>query len=245
MGFQPLLAAVNDWIVPLVTILLPVAVWVLNQVFGQLNQQRPGQPRPGRPQPPPAAGATPEDEVQEFLKRVRQRRQEVESMEILRRPEQPPAQPKTSAKTPQRERGGKSRGQRQTSRAPLQPSTPPTQPRSTRTEPPARKPLGARLSEQVARDIDTSDVTERARQLSKLDQADEQMEARVQSHFNRKLGSLEATVSDDQAAKTKQDAVDDAAPCRAEQLLAQLSSPDGLRQAVLMREIFDRPTHRW
>ena len=88
-------------------------------------------------------------------------------------------------------------------------------------------------------------MTERARQLSKLDQADEQMEARIQSAFNRKLGRLESTSSEDETAKAKQAAADKAAPSLVEQLLTQLTNPDGLRQAVLMREILDRPTHRW
>ena len=30
-----------------------------------------------------------------------------------------------------------------------------------------------------------------------------------------------------------------------ESLLAALKSPNGLRQAILLREIIDRPTHRW
>ena len=40
-----------------------------------------------------------------------------------------------------------------------------------------------------------------------------------------------------------------AAPVTPESLIAaitlQLSTPDGLRQALLIREILDRPTHRW
>jgi len=214
---------------------------VLNQAFGQINKQKPGQPVPGQQPPVLPNGPTPEDEVQEFLRRVRQRRQEVESTDFLGRPKQTPASPsKPPATTSQRERPGK-RKQRSVVRTPLSTSEPsPTKPEST-----TRQSVGSRLSEQVAKDIDTSDVTERAHQLTKLDQADEQMEARVQSHFNRKLGSLEATVSVDQTAKAKQDAEDDAAPSLAEQLVTQFKSPAGLRQAVLMREILDRPTHRW
>ena len=31
----------------------------------------------------------------------------------------------------------------------------------------------------------------------------------------------------------------------ADELLAALRSPAGLRQLILMREVLDRPTHRW
>lgn len=243
MRFEPLLAAGNDWVVALVTIVLPVIIWGLNQAFGQLNQKRPGQPRAGQQPPTTPAGQSPEDEVQEFLRRVRQRREEVESMEILGRPKPQPANPpKAPAKSKQRERSGKSREQRPVIRTPLQPSTPSS---STKSDAGSRRPLGSRLSEQVAKDIDTSDVTERARQLSKLDQADEQMEARIQSHFNRKLGSLESTASAEPESAKSDQAAEGAAASLAEQLLTQIRNPEGLRQAVLMREIFDRPTHRW
>jgi hypothetical protein len=34
-------------------------------------------------------------------------------------------------------------------------------------------------------------------------------------------------------------------PAAAADLVAALRSPEGLRNLILMREILDRPTHRW
>ncbi|MBL9122622.1 MAG: hypothetical protein JNG90_03250 [Planctomycetaceae bacterium] len=234
--FAPLLAAGNDWVVAVLTIALPAVIWVLNFAFGRLNQPAPRPPQPGRLPPQAPDKVSPEDEVQEFLRRVRQRREDVDALEVLRPREalQPPARPvERPAARPRQPRGTKA-----SNRPPVRTPLPATKP-----EP--RKPLGSRIGEQVARDIDTSDVTERAGQLTKLDQADEQMEARIQSTFNRKLGQLDATASatDSQGGKSADAATEETS--LAAQLLAQLANPAGVRQAVLMREIFDRPTHRW
>ncbi|QDS89785.1 hypothetical protein EC9_39850 [Rosistilla ulvae] len=69
-------------------------------------------------------------------------------------------------------------------------------------------------------------------------QADDKMEAHIQKVFDHQVGRLASepsepvihSVVDDDIAKT---------------LISLLQTPQGVQQAFLLREIIDRPEHRW
>jgi hypothetical protein len=77
--------------------------------------------------------------------------------------------------------------------------------------------------------------------------ADQQMEEHLQKSFNRKVGTLDSTTQGrstepvtDTAAKA------DAGPQSQAAVLAELlASAQGVRQAVILSEILERPEHRW
>jgi hypothetical protein len=222
--------------------MIPVIIWVFNRMIGKLNQ--PGQQGPqqqrGR-RMPPAGVPKPNDEVQEFLRRVRDRRREAETVEVIRpAPQQRPIAQPAAQRQPPRDRTSRTRSE------PLAPKTP--QRPLAESPPPQAVPrprLDSTIAEHVAHDIDTSDVTEHFAHLTKLDQADEQMEAHIQSAFTHRIGQLESTLSDDEISGAKQAANAAATPSLTAVIRAQLASPQGVRQAVLMREILERPTDRW
>ena len=71
--------------------------------------------------------------------------------------------------------------------------------------------------------------------------ADEQFDAQLQQKFDHELGSLatrHATSTSDQPM-----AAERATP--AAQIAALLASPDGVRQAIVLNEILNRPVDRW
>lgn len=248
MVFASLLAAGNDWVVAFFAILVPAAIWVLNWLVGQFaqeGQQPPARnPRPEAPQP---EGGAPRDEVQEFLRKVRERRREAEGVEVLRPPPQPEPEPKPIVRRQQSKRPSGGLRDRP-------PSRPARQAQSTRPAPRPQSPLAAapqptyeeltsRIGDQVAKDIDTSSMAEQSSHLTQLDQADEQMEAHLQSVFSHSLGQLRESAPDEATAARAAERLQRGSLAAA--VRAQLTSPASVRQAVVIREILDRPTHRW
>lgn len=78
-----------------------------------------------------------------------------------------------------------------------------------------------------------------------IDQADERMSSRIHDKFDQEVGNLDPsrefagakTVGTGGASVTRNSVV--------VQLRQLLASPMGLKQAVLLREILERPEHRW
>lgn len=240
MLITPLLAAGNDWIVGLVTLAIPVVIWVFNRVMGQMNQPGPQRPQQQRGRRiPPAGTPKPDDEVQEFLRRVRERRREAETVEVIRPPQRSAPAKRAASQEPARGRSAHPGGQ---SRAAKEPQAGRAEPLAT-PQAAARPRLESRIADHVSRDIDTSDVTGRTAQLTKLDQADEQMEAHIKSAFTHKLGQLDSTAAEEEAAAAGRSAV--SSPSSAAAIRAILASPDDVRRGVIMREILDRPIERW
>ncbi|MDA9858027.1 hypothetical protein N9D23_07885 [Rubripirellula sp.] len=69
---------------------------------------------------------------------------------------------------------------------------------------------------------------------------------RQQAETAQKQAEAAATRSAAGQSSTKNDAASSALNSQAGiELLAALRSPGGVRQAILLREILDRPTHRW
>ncbi|MGI9455676.1 MAG: hypothetical protein ACR2NU_03895 [Aeoliella sp.] len=104
---------------------------------------------------------------------------------------------------------------------------------------------GGTVAGHVAKHLDSTQFAERASQLGEeVSHTDERLEARLQEKFDHGLGTLSAR-------RKAREASDDllkeaaAAPSLAGDLVEMLSSPQGVKQAILMNEILTRPADRW
>ena len=262
-AFQaPLAANVGDWVTWIV-IGVVVVVSFLNQLLTDAAKKKPPQ-MPRRP----GAGANPGggqksllDEVERFLQEARnqtsqshqrpqqqQPQQEARPQQQMSRSlpsQQKPPQQQQSKKKQRREQQQREQQQReQQRREQQQPQRLASAPRS-RLEPEV-DPLeevrgGGDLSRLSGQHLQTSRFDERAERLSHLQQTvDADIRGHVQHAFDHQVGSLasasNAPVAVDLAADISNPAL---------QLIALLNDPNGMRNAVLMREILEPPTHRW
>jgi hypothetical protein len=217
------------WLVPAVFIVIYLINHLLSagkgagqQPAGQ-QRRRPAGERPLRPQGAPEKGGQTQinTEIEQFLKRANQRRMEKGQREAV------PARPKPK-------------------------------------EPP--KPLSQPLSEQAVdviplehRDFDSVSASvqqhlgghqfdERAGHLADdISQADENMERHLQQAFGHRLGSL--SNSDPLASSTPvtdvQPMATDGRTATAKALAGLLANQDNIRQAIMLKEILERPVDRW
>ena len=77
----------------------------------------------------------------------------------------------------------------------------------------------------------------------KVSLADDKMDEHIHQVFDHQVGGL---ASSSQSDRMPDETADDKVPENyVDALVGMLSSSTGLQQAILVREIFDRPTHRW
>lgn len=100
------------------------------------------------------------------------------------------------------------------------------------------EPTGAEVSQHVKKYLETSDFDRRRKQLgAEISQADEKLEKRLHGVFDHQVGRL----SDTAATTTAGPEVSSTAAG----IFAMLVRPEGLRQAILLNEILQRPVDRW
>ncbi len=234
MPALPILIADIGEIIKIALVLLFIVGPLLFRLFGgserqpdrTLPRRRPQRPRPqgpGGPQRP--AGPTKADaEIEAFLRRANAQRGggPPRAVEVV-----PP-------KTPQRARRPKPIGDELIIEAEVLPEE--------------------GVQTRIQSSINTSDFAQRAERLGdRVEQSDDLMEAHLHGVFDRKLGSLsekpaQAATADvtpaPQEAAHDPDARRPVAPAAAG-LIALLRSPQGMRDAIVLREILDRPEQRW
>jgi hypothetical protein len=179
--------------------------------------------QPGRPQVKKPVRI--EDEIGEFLRRAARGGGE--------RPAQPRPQQQTRPKPapPVRPRAS----------VPRQPQ----RPLRAEVVEPARPPVGQGLSDQVARDIDTTEIKRHLSELGKgtrLEAA--KLESQIKEKFDRELGTLrrEKKAAPEKPEETHETALPITS---AAGLGALLSDTESLKQAIILNEILQRPAHRW
>jgi hypothetical protein len=219
---------------------IAVGIWALNQFLGARN--KPQAPRPNRPQPaPPRPGGQPAgqkgllDEVEQFLKDARKQ------MEKQQRPQpqkiQPPPTPQQQARRLKQQQAAKAK-QAAKARQPLRPAGE-LRPlddieRGTSVEQHVREHVGGER-------FNTSRFDERAGKLSHLQQTiDQDIGAHVKSVFDHQVGSM-TTGSALGGAGPEPPPL----PTPAQQLIAMLGDPQGMRNAILLQEILRPPVERW
>jgi len=109
-------------------------------------------------------------------------------------------------------------------------------------------PLHRGISARVAQDVDTSDISARRTRLGKhvaelgaeVRQAKDELEGRLQEEFDHDLGTIhDESVTDVEEQKAKP------VPITPEEIAELLRSPNKVGAAIILREIFERPEHRW
>jgi len=247
----PPLADIFDAIMGLLPFIL-MLLYVAAQLFTKENKA--GRPRPSRPQrprpPQPRAdaappGMDPADEVEEFLRRVAERRAgrpaaEVEvapAPEPPRRIAEPVSRPVPGAPKPRRvERPA--RPKQPMGDAPRTPAHPPP--------PPEHESIAAEIVE------DAKDRKERFRDHfedeSAVSHADEAMDSHIHAVFDHKISSLTSMLphaGDVASHLTSSGQRRSAGSPAAAGLIELINSPHDLRRAIILHEIFDRREDRW
>ena len=106
---------------------------------------------------------------------------------------------------------------------------------------PDRPPVGQGLSEQIARDINTSDI---ARHVGALGQETRLTTAKIDKQIHEKLDHQLGDLRHQPQATAAEP--EEALPITsAAGLSALLSDAESLKQAIILNEILQRPDHRW
>lgn len=245
--FEILLADIGDVIAIMFAILVPV-IWILGQAFahqqGKAAQQRKAERQRmrerGKAMAQPQGRAEPRDEVDDFLRRVADRRagqperaEEVEVLEpVPQRPEQRPAQSQRSVQ-PQRPATG---AQRPVIPKVVDRPAAPTVKQTTKST--AQAPAAPAAPVKVPTLVDRA-VGDQWRQRA---------EAHRHDVFDHVVGSLDAVdhgtvppVPPDDPGQSRQ-----RLPATSAAGFAALLADTGdLRRAIVLSEILQRPEHRW
>jgi len=207
-----------DWGFIALIAVLGIIVPLVMQVIEKLKEAQREAAGGGqhRPAPPPRP-ADVEDEIGEFLRRAAERRQEG-------RPAQAQAAPRP-ARPPRR----------LVAQQPVE--------AVLLEEPPPR----AELSQQIERDLDTRKFSDRAKQMERrAEQAQRKAEQHAHQVFDHTVGHWGGSSPTPAEAGVSAAALGaEVGPGLAAGLPALLANPVGLRQAIVLTEILQRPEHRW
>jgi hypothetical protein len=230
---QPLLLADADW-VKLATFLVIGTFYLISFLAGKLRDRQVAKNRvPQRPAKADGADAI-AGELDEFLKKAQKRDQPTKQPA---RPAPPPVVASARSESRKPRRRGDDRGdpsKRRTLAAPLPTLT------ESRAKDDAQRKRSEGVEEHVRHAIDTRKFDQRAAQLGQLD-ASPQIETHLQQTFSHQLGTLGPASSP--AATTPAAAAVGAT--RAAAPIAALLSGGNLKQAVILKEILERPEGRW
>jgi len=232
-----------DWsevIIPIVVF----TIWVINAI-ASANKNKP-QPRPPAARPAgqnPRQGRGPLEEVEQFLREARK------AMDAQQRPQQrpqqvPPRQPQRAAAQKQKPTA---RLQKPTAKKPDKPQ----QRKSISDAPRLKSQLverdldevrrGDSVSQHVQQHLGTDKFDDRAGQFSHIKRSvDQDINAHVKSAFDHQVGRL-AQQGDGSAAQPTSALGESPAV----QIAELLRDPQNLRNAIILQEILQPPTHRW
>lgn len=215
-------------------------IYLINYILNAAGKAQPPKPPRAEPRPRPrpqvpvvaAAGGRQElnDEVGEFLRRAAQKRGggRPAEMEVVRPESRGSQRPRVAQEARAKAAAGS----------------------VVEAQTVDEGPLGGKVPALAERHLDSRELAERASHLSHVDQADEEMQSHLQQVFDHQLGSLAPRLADsaEPAAgdhATAPSEAPTAMPTTAEALAVLLSNPQSLRGAVILTEIFRRPTERW
>jgi hypothetical protein len=236
-------ASVADWIVPVIVVAFFIISHLWNAVKSVQQQapqrrtlEKPAKPQPGDQRgaanpPPQQAGAGQGQlnaEIEEFLKRANQRRGEKRN-DLGKR--------QTSA-------SGRQQPARQTPpKAPLPSEKAARQPRSADTP---RRGFD-NVAESVQQHLGERKFEQRESRLADdVVRAEQQLAQHVDQAFGNRLGTLAtADPAPAQPAEVVTAVVTDDSNSMARALAGLLVNQQNLRQAILLKEILDRPVDRW
>jgi hypothetical protein len=229
-GSFPLLLAA-DW-VDLLKALAPIffiLYWAVTNWAGrkgQPQQRRPVRPAAAPPRPAPQAApieVSLRDQVEEFKRRSAEQRtgqkMPLPAAPVVR-PAEEPAQPR-KRRRPLAERPIATASQ----------ASPSTEPRKV-----------GQLAEALAQRAEERAATADAR-LTSIERGDAERERHLHQTFDHQLGRLKDAAIPDETTEANAPAPQPATPAAA--LAKMLRDPGGVRQAILLGEILNRPEGRW
>ena len=257
-----LFAAGLDEIIGILVTAAFFVVWLINQISDAKKKQAAQVAQPQAAAPPPlqaaqanaAAGAPGADplrgQIDEFLRRAAQ--QKLPQQAPPKPPMNPPgrdevvvlidevktgAPPRKTLADTMRTKDDAATARRN------KPAKPPRERKSESRQPAARQrstSVADHVSERIG--AATQDFRDEVADLGqRVKQADEQFDQQLNQKFDHTLGSFGDR---DMAGTGGQPPIGNAATPAA-QIAAMLASPDGVRQAVMLNEILNRPTDRW
>lgn len=200
-----------------------------------------GQQPQGGPKPMPAAGGQQADplrsQVEEFLRRAGQKNQGGQQAPGQRPASEIELLPIDDSQQPQR----RTLVESNRPNAPRKPAAPVSDKRPARRSvtPKRRVTLAERAA--AREEVRVGNLAEQPAHLGqRIIQDDKQFDQQLRAKFDHTVGTLGGApmVTDPQPAAPER-------PNPAAQIAAMLINPDGLRQAVLLNEIMNRPADRW
>ena len=229
VAFAPVLADIGDLIAPAAAILVPL-VYVVRAIIAArgADKQQPAPPQRAAPKRVAPQGQTGgeqkklTDEVEEFLRRAADRRRGGQSrdVEIVR----------VETTSPSRPASRQAEGVR---------------PATLLDETDEERIGRESVSRHVDQHLNTASYAERAAQLVKVDDADEQMEAHLSAVFDHQVGHLgQPTALPSTSDPSGQPNVA-ATATPAAGIAELLASPANIRNAFVLQEILRRPEEQW
>lgn len=203
--------------------------------LGKAAEQPAGQPRPIPVQPAGQQADPLRNQVEEFLRRAGERPQAEAGS-----PPKPQPRPASEIELLLQESRQRleRREPRPTAAAP--PSAPPV------AQPPQRSQRRVKKRQSVAEHV-AEQVASRSKSISKMTSQlgqrivaeDQEFDIKLKAKFDHALGSLAGSVNP--VAEEKVARIE----TPAEQIAAMLANPTGVRQAMILNEILNRPSDRW
>lgn len=236
----PVLLAANwmEFVIPVVFFV----IWLINQIAAANKNKPPPGPKPqgNRPAiPNPRQNRGPLEEVEQFLREARKAMEAQQQRGPQPQVAQPQRQQQQKPKPQQRQQ--KQQPKRQEKPNHRKASSAPPRLRSQDDEGEwNRAQLGGSVSQHVSEHLAGNKFDERAGRLSQIKQSvDQDIGTHVKSAFDHQIGSLspQSTAS----AQPTSDIGEN--PMTA--LLAMLRDPQSMRNAIILQEILQPPTHRW
>ena len=222
--FEPLLAD-GEWF-KLAAFGVAFVIYIINHLVSAARKSQQRQ----APRPPVAAEAVPparqqlNEELNDFLRRAGDKRQAAP----------PPSPPPAGSQFP----AGAQR--------------PPARPNPRKQKKSAPPVLEAQVVEEplskrkMKSSINTRSLEQRAQALAHLNRPEQAREPKAQHRVSYRAGSLASEAKQDVAVVESQASTPRAAAMSgASHLLELLASPQGVRDALVLGEILNRPEHRW
>lgn len=257
-NFPILFAAPWNELVSVLVGLVFLVIWVINQINDARKKQAAEAGRPidvplepieaAEPQPVAQGGGQADPlraQVEEFLRRAGQQ----PKAPAPARPARPTAGDEivvlldeSQVAPPRKPLADQPRGMGRPNVAPARPPATPKEPRpqQPRRVGKQRKTVADHVAERsgAATQAFQKEVADLG---SRVKQADEQFDVQLHQKFDHELGRL----GERSAAAAAPPAAPVETKSPAAQIAAMLASPDGVRQAVVLNEILNRPTDRW
>ena len=206
-------------LIKLIVILLIIVIPAIGNAITKAREARNRLPRPGGQPgvPPRAADKSVQSEIDDFLRRV--------------------AEPK---------KAGKPAAANTVVRMPRKPVAPLARPKPITAEVVDTGPGGGGVTDHVRKFLDSTEFQRRRGELGgEVTQADEKFEQRLQGTFEHRLGQLGAATPEPASEMLSASSTGVLGTSIPSGIAALFTTPDSIRQAVVINEILQRPVHRW